>query len=103
MQARRVRVQIDTARLRIAGTLQLPTEGYRSRSTDFLNGHETGFIPLVDATLSPVDGGPEEALEYVAIGARHIIAMAEIEDLGVDEELQPPGYGRGGSAPPPPS
>ena len=101
MQARRVRVQIDTTRLRVTGTLQLPTEGYRSRSTDFLNGNESGFIPLVDATLSPVDGGPEETQEYVAIGARHIIAMAELEDLGVDEELRPPGYGQAGSIPPP--
>jgi hypothetical protein len=101
MQARRVRVQIDTLRLRVTGTLQLPTEGYRSRATDFLNGHETGFIPLVDVTLEPTDGGPAEEQAYVAVGARHIVAMAELEDLGVDEERTPPGYGTGISVPPP--
>ncbi len=84
---RRIRVQIETERLRISGVLQLPTEGYRSRVTDFFNGHETGFIALTDVELAPLDGSPAEARAYVAIGARHIVAVAETEDLGtVDDD-----------------
>jgi len=91
MQIRRVRVQIETERLRIEGVLQLPTEGYRSRTTDFLTGNETGFIALTDAEMLPVDGAPGESREYVAVGCRHIIALAELEDLGVVDENDRPG------------
>jgi hypothetical protein len=86
MQIRRVRVQIETERLRISGVLQLPTEGYRSRTTDFLNGHDTGFIALTDAEVLPIDGSPGESRDYVAVGCRHIVALSELEDLGVVEE-----------------
>jgi hypothetical protein len=91
MQIRRVRVQIETERLRIEGVLQLPTEGYRSRTTDFLNGNETGFIALTDAEMLPVDGAPGESREYVAVGCRHIIALAELEDLGTVDDGDRPG------------
>ena len=104
MQIRRVRVQIETERLRITGVLQLPTEGYRSRTTDFLNGHDTGFIALTETEVVPVDGSPGESRQYVAVGCRHIIALAELEDLGVDEEDEPtlPGIGAPSAPPPPP-
>ena len=102
MPIRRVRVQIETARLRISGVIQLPTEGYRSRVTDYLNGHDTGFFALTDAELVPLDGSPSETRDYVAIGARHIVAVAEVEDLGVvaDESAGLAHYSTP-SAPPP--
>ena len=103
MQIRRVRVQIDTARLRITGVLQLPTEGYRSRTTDFLNSHDTGFIALTAAEVLPVDGSPGEARDYVAVGCRHIIAIAELEDLGVAEDDAGGLPGAGAESIPPPS
>jgi hypothetical protein len=103
MQIRRVRVQIETERLRISGILQLPAAGYRSRPTDFLNGQETGFIALTEAELLPVDGTPGESRDYVAVGCRHIVALAELEDLGTlesDDAPLLPGIDRP-SAPPP--
>jgi hypothetical protein len=104
MQIRRVRVQIETERLRISGLLQLPTEGYRSRTTDFLSGHETGFIALTDAEVVPIDGSPGESRDYVAVGCRHIVALAELEDLGTIEETEPQGLpGIGSESAPPPS
>jgi len=79
-------VQIETERLRISGVLQLPTEGYRSRVTDYLNGQDPGFFALTDAEVAPLDGSPAESRAYLAVGARHIVAVAEVEDLGVLEE-----------------
>ena len=102
MQVRQLRVQIETVRLRIEGILQLPTEGYRSRTTDFLNGNDTGFIALTAAEVLPVDGSPGEARDYIAVGCRHIIALAELEDLGVAEEDHPPLPGIGAPSAPPP-
>lgn len=86
MPIRKIRVQIETERLRIVGVLQLPTEGYRSRVTDYLNGHDTGFFALTEAEVTPVDGSPPEQRDYVAVGARHIMALAELEDLGIIED-----------------
>jgi uncharacterized protein DUF6812 len=103
MQIRRVRVQIETTRLRITGVLQLPTEGYRSRTTDFLNGHDPGFLALTDAELLPLDGSPAEQRDYVAVGCRHIVALAEVEDLGVNEADEPGLPGIGARSEPPPS
>lgn len=104
MAIRRIRVQIETSRLRIFGTLQLPTEGYRSRVTDYLNGHDNGFFALTDAEIAPLDGTPSEVREYVAVGARHIVAVAEIEDLGAMEEdsASLADYSSPSTPPPPP-
>lgn len=104
MQVRRVRVQIETTRGRVVGTIRLPIEGYRSRTTDFLNAHETGFIALTEASIEGPGGMQEHA--YVAIGCRHIVMAAEVEDLGVEEgdELPLPGEATLGpttSIPPP--
>ena len=86
MQVRRLRVQIETDRLQVTGNIQMPTEGYRSRSTDFLSAHETGFIALTSAEIVRFDGGEPEAHPFVAVGARHIHTLVEVEDLGVSEE-----------------
>ena len=104
MPIRRLRVQIETDRLRISGVLQLPTEGYRSRVTDYLNGHDTGFFALTDAEVTPYDGAPSETRDYVAVGVRHIVALAEVEDLGVlEDDSAGPGLAdySSPSAPPP--
>lgn len=102
---RRVRVQIETTRQRIVGVLQLPTEGYRSRTTDFLNAHDTGFIALTDVEVQDHGGGDPTRHGFVALGSRHIVALAEIEDLGVVEDessaLTQPALGTNVSVPPP--
>ena len=105
MQVRRVRLQIDTIRQRIVGTLQLPTEGYRSRTTDFLNAHETGFIALTDVELHPHDGSQRSSHPYAAIGSRHILTLTELEDLGTAEEepVTPAPRATAPSSEPPPS
>ena len=107
MALRKIRVQIETDRLRISGVLQLPTEGYRSRVTDYLNGHETGFFALTDAEVTPLDGSPSEARDYVGIGARHIVCVYELEDLGIipDESAGPAlaDYSMPSTPPPPPT
>jgi hypothetical protein len=106
MQIRRTRVQIHTEQLQITGTLQLPGEGYRSRVTDFLNTHDSGFIALIDAEVAPADGSPTQMHPFLAVGARHIVAMTETEDLGfIEDASSSPGLAdyRSPSSPPPSS
>jgi hypothetical protein len=102
MQVRRIRVQIETIRSRVIGVVQLPTEGYRSRTTDFLNAHETGFIALTDVEVQPLEGGAPTRHEFVAVGSRHIVTLAEVADLGVIEDDGPQQRPMGLSSTPPP-
>jgi hypothetical protein len=92
MHFRRLRVRLETERHLIEGTLQLPSEGYRSRMTDFLNSHDSDFLPITDARLSArdADAAPERH-EYLAVSVRHIIVGVELELLGTfDESGEPP-------------
>jgi hypothetical protein len=91
MQFRRERVRIETQRHEIEGTLQLPIEGFRSRTTDFLNAHERDFLALTDAEIHWLDGTRRaERHEFLAVAARQIVLVLELETLGVVEDAGPP-------------
>jgi hypothetical protein len=90
MHFRRERVRIETQRHEIEGTLQLPTEGFRSRTTDFLNAHEREFLALTDAEIRWVDDTrPAEHHEFLAVAIRQIVVVLELETLGVLDEDEP--------------
>jgi hypothetical protein len=104
MHFRRERVRVETARHEIEGTLQLPNEGFRSRTTDFLNAHGDEFIALIDAEVTWVDGSrAPERHEFLAVAAHHVVILVELETLGVfDESGATPSIETfSGSAPPP--
>jgi hypothetical protein len=87
MHFRRERVRIETDRHEIEGTLQLPNEGYRSRTTDFLNAHEREFLALTDADVRWLDGSrAPERHEFLALAVRQIVLVVELEALGVVDE-----------------
>jgi uncharacterized protein DUF6812 len=105
MHFRRLRVRLETERHAIEGTLQLPHEGYRSRMTDFLNAHDSDFLPITDATLTWLDGTrPRETHDYLAVSVRHILLGIELESLGtVDDTGEPPSEPQLAVSTPPPS
>ena len=86
MAFRRERLRIETQRHEIEGVLQLPTEGYRSRTTDYLNAHDSDFIALTDAVVRPLDGGEPEERAFVAVNLRHAVLVIELESLGVTND-----------------
>jgi hypothetical protein len=87
MHFRRERVRIETQRHEIEGTLQLPNEGFRSRTTDFLNAHEREFLALTDAVVRWLDEtrAPERH-EFLAVAVRQIVIVLELETLGVIDD-----------------
>lgn len=102
MQFRRERVRLETQRHVIEGTLQLPNEGYRSRTTDFLNAHDSDFIALTDADVEWADGSHgSEHHEFMAVSARHVLIVIELEALEVLEIPGPAPVASISSAPPP--
>ncbi len=87
MHFRRERVRVETARHEIVGTLLLPAEGFRSRTTDFLNATNDEFLAFTDAEVSYLDGVREpERHDYLALAARHVVLLVELGSLGVVDE-----------------
>src|SRR3954470_23809549 len=87
MHYRRERVRIETQRHEIEGTVQLPSEGYRSRTTDFLNAHERDFLALTDVDVTWLDGSrPPERHPLLAVATRHVGMGSELEYLGTFDE-----------------
>jgi len=87
MHFRQERVRIETERHDIEGTVQLPNEGYRSRTTDFLNAHERDFLALTDADVRWLDSNrPPEHHEFLALAVRQIVLVVELETLGIIDE-----------------
>jgi hypothetical protein len=87
MHFRRERVRLETERHEIEATLQLPHEGFRSRTTDFLNAHEREFLALTDAQIRRLDGSRAvERHEFLALAVRHIVMVVELETLGVVDD-----------------
>jgi len=87
MHYRRERVRIETARHEILATLQLPNEGFRSRTTDFLNAQGNDFLALTEAEVAWLDGSREpERHAYLAVAARHIVMVVELGTLGIVDE-----------------
>jgi hypothetical protein len=105
MHFRRERVRLETQRHEIEGTLQLPNEGFRSRTTDFLNAHEREFIALTDAEVRWLDGSRTgERHEFLAVAVRQIVIVLELETLGVvDESGATPEPGLTAISTPPPT
>lgn len=87
MQHREERIFIETARHRIAGTLTLAANGYRSRVSDVLNASERDFIPLTDCVVELVDhDGPGTRHPFIAVSRQHIvIAIPEGGQDGPDD------------------
>ena len=87
MHFRRERVRIETERHEIEATLQLPHEGFRSRTTDFLNAHERDFLPLTDADVRRLDGSRAvERHAFLALAVRHIVMVVELETLDIVDD-----------------
>jgi hypothetical protein len=105
MHFRRERVRIETARHEIEGTLLLPNEGFRSRTTDFLNARTDDFLALTDAQVTYLEDARREPErhDYLALAARHVVLVVELGTLGiVDETGAEPAAPLAASTPPPP-
>jgi hypothetical protein len=86
MQTRQERVYLETNRHRIAGTITLARDGYRSRVSDVLNATERDFISLTDVTVELLGhDGPGTHHDFLAV-SRHQIVLA-IPELGEAQAL----------------
>jgi hypothetical protein len=68
----RERVVLETSKYRIEGEVTLPVEGYRSRLSDLLNREGLSFVPVVNATISGLDGEEPDYLPFIAVARDHV-------------------------------
>lgn len=85
------RVELETARHKIAGVVTLPRDGYRSRLSDTLNAAERHFLPLTAATVEPLDGSaPVSTYEFLAVHRDHIVFVVPAGPAAAaSPEIQP--------------
>ena len=77
---RQEHVVLETERYRIEGMLTLPSEGYRSRVSDFVNQRDRDFFTLSDAKISVLEHpGDVRELPFVMVGRRHITLLSPAE------------------------
>jgi len=70
---RRERVFLETDRYRIEGKLTLPSEGFRSRLSDYVNQGDREFFSVEDASVTPIDGaGEPQRIGFMLVARRHV-------------------------------
>jgi hypothetical protein len=74
-------VVVETERYRIEGKLTLPSEGYRSRLSDFVNQRDREFFAIQDATVTPLDGSTDpNDVPFMLVARRHIRVVVPADD-----------------------
>jgi hypothetical protein len=71
----RQRVIIETDQHRIEGDISLPSEGFRSRLSDFVNQRDREFFSLRDAIVHPLRPGPDQErqhFEFMMVSRDHV-------------------------------
>ena len=77
LDLREEQVMLETDRYRITGALTLPSEGYRSRLSDYVNQRDREFLTLSDARIEPLDGSSDVWSEkFLMIGRSHVRLIA---------------------------
>ena len=66
-------IVVETERYRIEGKLTLPSEGYRSRLSDYVNQRDREFFAMQDATITSLDGSDQgRPADFLLVARRHI-------------------------------
>jgi hypothetical protein len=74
MDQRHERILLETERHRIAGTVTLARDGYRSRVSDLLNATEREFISLTDVTIEVLDHeGQGTHHDFMVVSRGHVV------------------------------
>jgi hypothetical protein len=86
MDLREEHVVLETDRYRIAGTITLPSEGFRSRLSDFVNQRDREFFAISDATVSELDA-PDRSrhASFLIVGRSHVRLISGASEESFDQ------------------
>jgi hypothetical protein len=78
---RPTRIEIETERYRLTGSVRLPDEGYQSRLSDYLNSGERNFLALTDVEIAPLEGsGPVQKRSFIALSVAHVVLVSPADE-----------------------
>jgi hypothetical protein len=81
VEQRLARIEAETERYRLTGSLRLANEGYQSRLSDYLNSPERTFLALTDVEITPLEGhGPVQKRSFVALSLAHVVLVSHVEE-----------------------
>ena len=81
MEQRLTRIEVETERYRLTGSVRLPPEGYQSRLSDYLNSGERNFLSLTDVEIAPLEGGgPVQKRSFVALSVAHVVLVSPADE-----------------------
>jgi hypothetical protein len=90
MDQRDERILAETSRHRITGTLRLPSDGYRSRLTDYVNSAERSFLPLTDVEIVALDGhGEPEKRAFIALSLAQVVLVTPVDASHGEDQSTP--------------
>jgi len=72
MDLRKEKVVVETDRYRVTGSMTLPADGFRSRLSDHINREDLTFFTIVDAELTPLDGGASRTAPVLMLAREHV-------------------------------
>jgi len=72
MDMREEKVVVETDRYRVTGSMTLPADGFRSRLSDHVNREDLTFFTIVDAELTPLDGGASHTTPVLMLAREHV-------------------------------
>jgi hypothetical protein len=83
MELRTEKVRIETDRYRIDGQITLPSEGFRSRLSDFVNQRDRDFFAIQDAHVIELGNkGSAEEVDFVMVAKQHVRVIRPLEEGG---------------------
>ena len=78
------RIEAETDRYRLTGSLRLPPEGYQSRLSDYLNAPERTFLALTDVEITPLGTHePVQRRPFVALSLAHVVLVSHVDEQPV--------------------
>ncbi len=84
MEHRVARIEAETERYRLTGSIRLPPEGYQSRLSDYLNAPERAFLSLTDVEIRPLGSQePVERRPFVALSLAHVVLVSHVDEQPV--------------------
>lgn len=72
MDLRQEKVVVETDRYRVVGSMTLPADGFRSRLSDHINREDLTFFTIVDAELTPLEGGESWTAPVLMLAREHV-------------------------------
>ena len=79
---------LETDRYRITSALTLPSEGYRSRLSDYVNQRDREFFAINDATVTALDAPTTtRQASFLMVSRAHVtlVALAAEESFAAAE------------------